>query len=158
MEVTKTEVIYLQFNLWICSNTKDPQVQNSSIIYSFKINFKNLVHYISTSQSKLANDGWVILAACPLKLKSIWMELKWTWICWQYPGSIFIPSWNFNKLAFASLSSCLSRIKVGVFKDRLFYILNGFSVWFFTNQVNPTPSKGIPRSVIDLGNFELNGS
>lgn len=33
-----------------------------------------------------------------------------------------------TKLAFASLSSCLSRIKVGVFKDRLFYILNGFSV------------------------------
>lgn len=28
----------------------------------------------------------------------------------------------------------------------------------FTNQVNPTPSKGIPRNVIDLGNFELNGS
>lgn len=28
----------------------------------------------------------------------------------------------------------------------------------FTNQVNPAPSKGIPRSVIDLGNFELNGS
>lgn len=38
LEVTKTEV-FLQFNLWICSNTKDPQVQNSSIIYSFKINF-----------------------------------------------------------------------------------------------------------------------
>lgn len=40
LEITKTEVyIYLQFSLWICSNTRDPQVQNSSIIYSFKINF-----------------------------------------------------------------------------------------------------------------------
>lgn len=58
-----------------------------------------------------------------------------------------------TKLAFASLSSCLSRIKVGVFKDRLFYIFDGFSVeMVFTNQVNPTPSKGISRNVIDLGN------
>lgn len=63
-----------------------------------------------------------------------------------------------QKLAFASLSSCLSRIKVGVFKDRLFYILNGFSVeMVFTNQVNPTLSKGISGNVMDLGNFESNG-
>lgn len=40
LEITKTEVfLYLQLNLWICSDTKDPQVQNSSIIYSFKIEF-----------------------------------------------------------------------------------------------------------------------
>jgi len=40
LEITKTEVFtYLQFRLWICSHTKDPQVQNSSIIYSFKVNF-----------------------------------------------------------------------------------------------------------------------
>lgn len=31
-----------------------------------------------------------------------------------------------------------------------------FSINDFSNQVNPTPSKGIPRNVI--GNFELNGS
>lgn len=54
---------------------------------------------------------------------------------------------------FATLSSCLSRIKVRVFKDRLFYILNGLSIeMIFTNQVNLAPSKGIPRSVGDLGN------
>lgn len=103
LEITKTEVlIYLQFNLWICSNTKDPQVQNSSIIYSFKI-FKNLIHCISTSQSELANDGWMIQAVHPVEAEiHLWKELKLTWICWLYPGSIFIPSWNFNKLAFAS--------------------------------------------------------
>lgn len=40
LEITKTEVfIYLQFHLWIFSSTKDPQVSNSSIIYSFKTNF-----------------------------------------------------------------------------------------------------------------------
>lgn len=103
--------------------------------------FKNLIHCISTSLH--VGTWWgMIQTACPLEAGIHLNGAKVNSEHTDYTGSVFIPSWNSNKLAFASLASCLSRIKVGVFKDHLFYIFSGFSLEIiFTNQVNPTPSK-----------------
>lgn len=88
----------------------------------------------------------MIQAVCPLEAE---IHLKYA----DYILEAFLYHLAISTNAFATLSSCLSRIKVGVFKDRLFYILNGLSIeMIFTNQVNLAPSKGIPRSVGDLGN------
>lgn len=109
------------------------------------------------NQSWQTMHVWFKQAACPweAEIHLNGVEHNVLTISWKH----FYTILKFQqKLAFASLSSCLSRIKVGVFKDRLFYILNGFSVeMVFTNQVNPTLSKGISGNVMDLGNFELNG-
>lgn len=66
------------------------------------------------------------------KLKSI---CEWNWSEREYADYILEGFYTILKFQQAGFS----RIKVGVFKDRLFYILNGFSVeMIFTNQVNPT--------------------
>lgn len=70
------------------------------------------------------NDLSVVFGRSWIYLWMDWSECE----CWFYFGSIFILFWNFNKLVFVGLFSCFLRIKVGVFKDCFFYILNGFLV------------------------------
>lgn len=78
-------------------------------------------------------------------------ELKWTWICWLYPGSIFIPFLKFQQTGFCQFIQLSFKNKSWGFQGSpLLYFLNGFSVWFLLIKVNPTPSKVFLRSVIDL--------
>lgn len=128
LEITKTEVfIYLQFNLWIFFS-QILKILRSRIPASYILLKIFLRTWSIVLVPHKVGKRWVSVSSSYIlwKLISTWMELKWTVNILTYSGSIFYTILRFQQTDFHSLASCLSRIKVGVFKDRLFYIFSGF--------------------------------
>lgn len=100
----------------------------------------------STSQSALANDGWMIQALHPVEAEiHLWMELKGTWmltLSWKH----FYTILKFQQTGVCQFIQLSFKNKSWGFQGSpLLYFKWIFSINDFSNRVNPTPSKGIPR-------------
>lgn len=92
-----------------------------------------------------------------LEAESIWMERNERSEYADYILEAFLYHLEISTNWLLPVYPAVFRIKKLIFKDQL-HILNGFSVWFLLIKLIPIPIKRYSRSVIDLGNFELNGS